>query len=75
MSEHHLDVMGEMCPLPILRSEKIFKTLKAGDTLIITSDHSCTVKAVPLHFAKYKAKTDINQVAKGIWQISIMKTI
>lgn len=73
MAEFKLDVLGEMCPLPILRSDKLFKTLLPGDRLIVVTDHSCAMKGIPLHFKKLPAETQISQVAKGIWEIVIEK--
>lgn len=73
MGEYKLDVLGEMCPLPILRSDKLFKTLAPGDRLVVVTDHSCALKGIPLHFKKLQAETQISLVAKGIWQIIIEK--
>lgn len=75
MGEYKLDVLGEMCPLPILRSDKIFKTLAPGDKLLVITDHSCAMKGIPLHFKKLPAETQVSQVAKGVWEISIEKKI
>jgi len=74
MAEVYLDVLGEMCPLPILRSDKVFKTMAPGDKLIVTTDHSCAMKGVPLHFRKFPARTEVIPVARGIWKIIIEKT-
>lgn len=74
MAEHHIDAMGEMCPLPILRSDKVYNKLNKGDILVVTTDHSCSLKAFPLHFVRYRSKTEIKEVARGIWQIYIYKT-
>jgi TusA-related sulfurtransferase len=74
MAEIHLDALGEMCPFPIIKSEKIFKTMSAGDKLVVTTDHSCAMKSVPLHFKKLPALTEVTHVARGIWEIIIEKT-
>lgn len=73
MGEFILDVLGEMCPLPILRSDKLFKTLQQGDKLVVVTDHSCAMKGIPLHFKKLPAEIQISQAAKGIWKITIEK--
>jgi len=73
MGEYKLDVLGEMCPLPILRSDKLFKALLPGDKLVVVTDHSCAMRGIPLHFEKLQAQTQISQVAKGIWEIIIEK--
>lgn len=74
MAEHHLDVLGEMCPLPILRAEKAFQKLQAGDVLVVTTDHSCAMKGIPLHFRKHAARTTVQPAARGIWKIVIVRT-
>lgn len=74
MAEHFLDAMGEMCPLPILRSDRVYKKLNKGDTLVVLTDHSCALKALPQHFTRYRTEPKVEEVARGIWKIYIRKT-
>lgn len=73
MGEYYLQLWGEMCPIPLLKAEKKLKELTVRDTLILETDHSCTARTVETWARKkrYLVKTD--EVANGIWQISIQK--
>jgi TusA-related sulfurtransferase len=74
MSEIFLDTLGEMCPLPILRAEKELKKMKAGDVLVLETDHSCSVTVIPRHFKKVNYPSTVTKVDVGVWQIRIQKT-
>lgn len=72
--EHFLEVLGEMCPIPIIKAEKALKKLKAGDKLILETDHSCSIQSVTGHFLnKYGYPCRVVEVEEGIWQIEIWK--
>lgn len=72
--ENFIDALGEMCPIPILRAEKALKSLKAGDKLVLETDHSCSIQSVTNHFQeKFNYKCECLQVEEGIWQITIEK--
>lgn len=73
MNTYFLDVLGEMCPIPILRAEQRLKDLKPGDVLVVESDHSCVAEALPPHFRKKRCRVTVTEVANGIWQIQITK--
>ncbi len=72
--EHFIDALGEMCPIPIIRAEKMLKKIKAGECVILETDHSCSIQSVTGHFEKklsYPCK--ITEVEEGVWQIEITK--
>jgi tRNA 2-thiouridine synthesizing protein A len=68
-----LDCMGDFCPIPTLKTTNEVQKLKPGETLQIMVDHSCAVanikEAIKDHICDYQ----VNEVANGIWEISIKK--
>jgi len=72
--KHFLDVMGEMCPIPIIKAERFLKKLKSGEKLILETDHSCSIQSVTEHFQrKYGYPCKVVEIEEGIWQIEILK--
>ena len=36
MTEYNLNAEGLICPLPVLKAQKVLKTMQAGDVLIVS---------------------------------------
>lgn len=72
--EHFVDALGEMCPIPIIKAEKILKKIGVGEKVVLETDHSCSIQSVTGHFEdRYGYPCQINEVEEGIWQIEITK--
>ncbi len=73
MAVREIDCLTELCPIPILRAIKEFKTMEAGDILIIRADHSC----VPIDLKKWASEKNYSvkevEVGTGEWEIYIQK--
>ena len=72
--EIKLDCLGEACPVPLIKTQKKFKKLDTGDTLIVEVDHSCAIKNVPEWARKEGHNCEIEEIADGQWEIYIEKT-
>lgn len=73
MAERFLDVLVELCPVPIIKAERIAKGLASGEALVVETDHSCAVTLIPKYLRKYRCRFSSVQVADGVWQIRIYK--
>jgi len=71
MAEKFLAAWGEMCPLPLLKAERELGNLKAGDLLVIETDHSCTARTFENWSLKHKVNVEVEEVECGVWQIRI----
>lgn len=72
--EHFIDALGEMCPIPIIKAEKVLKKIRPGEKVILETDHSCSIQSVTGHFRnKYNYPCRVVEVEEGIWQIEIIK--
>lgn len=73
MATREIDCLTELCPIPILRAIKEFKTMEAEDILIIRADHSC----VPIDLKKWanekKYPIKAMEVGAGEWEVYIQK--
>lgn len=74
MAVRELDCLSELCPVPLLRAMKEFKTMECGDILIIHSDHSC----VAIDMKKWADSKDYPiksvDLGGGEWEVYIQKT-
>jgi tRNA 2-thiouridine synthesizing protein A len=73
--EQLIDAIGEMCPIPIIKAEKVLKKLNPNDRVLLKTDHSCSIASVTKHFKdKYGYHCVIDEVDEGIWLITIEKS-
>ena len=68
-----LDFLGEMCPIPILKTKKALTDLKKGESIQIVTDHSCVLQSMKDHFPKPKYTIVATEVINGVWEIAITK--
>lgn len=71
--EHYLDIWGEMCPIPIIKSQRKLKGMAIGDVLILETEHSCTARGLVVWAQKKGYSISENEVAAGIWRLTITK--
>lgn len=66
-----IDCLGDMCPIPVLKTKKELNTISIGDTLKIITDHSCVLESMSAKFKKHEI-TSV-EVINGIWEIYLTK--
>lgn len=74
MSEYRLDCLGEICPVPLIKTQKKMESLKIGDVLAVEIDHSCAMKNIPEWARKEGYNVEIEEVDDGEWEVYIEKT-
>lgn len=47
MTDHPLDTKGLQCPLPVLRAQKMMKTIAVGDTLTVEATDPGALRDFP----------------------------
>lgn len=75
MAVRKLDCLSEVCPIPILRTIKEFKTMKDGDILILQSDHSCVGIDIKKWASQHQYPVKVVELDEGEWEIYIQKSI
>ncbi|ACZ01194.1 sulfurtransferase TusA family protein [Streptobacillus moniliformis] len=67
------ECFGEICPIPFLKFEKIFKEINTGENFTIIVDHSCAKVKIE-NFCKNKnIRFKIFEPINGIWEITVWK--
>ena len=75
MGNQRLDLLGEMCPIPILKAQKALEKMPAQDTLTVLTDHSCVETNLRETFTRKGYHVFSNEVMNGIWEIEIRKEV
>jgi len=73
MAEFRLDCMGEICPVPLMKTKKKLASISSGDTLIVYIDHSCAIKNIPEFVKGLGHKFKIDELGDGEWKVTIKK--
>ncbi|MBZ2175023.1 sulfurtransferase TusA family protein [Schnuerera sp. xch1] len=66
-----VDCLGDMCPIPIIKTRRALKSVSSADTIKVITDHSCVLEAIINNFKKYKITHE--EVINGVWEIFITK--
>ncbi len=67
-----IDCLGDMCPLPILKTQKELKKIDKGQTLKIITDHSCVLESLSSKFKNHQIRSE--EVINGVWEIFLTKS-
>jgi TusA-related sulfurtransferase len=67
-----IDCLGEMCPVPLIKVQIQYKKIRPGDSITITTDHSCTAQNLKDAYKNFQCEIKVEE-ENGIWEISIMK--
>lgn len=75
MSLTKLDVRGEICPYPMMRTVSALKKLSAdARTLEVVTDHAPALETIPTQAARLGFRTDIEETGDSEWRIMITRT-
>ena len=74
MTPTKLDVRGEICPYPMMRTVSALKKL-AGDerALEVVTDHPPALETIPTQAARLGFRTDIEETGSSEWRITITR--
>ncbi len=68
-----LNCLGDMCPVPLLKAESAFRDLGKNETLMVVTDHSCTVESIQEYFEIRNCRLDIEEPINGVWEVTITR--
>ncbi len=69
----NIDCIGDMCPVPVLKTKKELKKMVSGESVKIETDHSCVLQSLLDNFRNPKYTVTYTEVMNGIWEILISK--
>ena len=69
-----LDVRGEICPYPMMRTVTALKKLSAEDrTLEVVTDHAPALETIPTQAARLGFTTAVEEVGGSEWRITLTR--
>ena len=66
-----VDCLGDMCPIPIIKTRRALNKANSGETIKVVTDHSCVLDAIIDNFKKHRIEHE--EVINGVWEIFITK--
>ncbi len=74
MTATKLDVRGEICPYPMMRTVSALKKLSRDDrTLEVVTDHPPALETIPTQAARLGFRTDIEETGSAEWRLIITR--
>ncbi len=67
-----IDCLGDICPIPILKTQKELKKIQTGQSLKIITDHSCVLESLSSKFKNHQISSE--EVINGVWEIVLTKS-
>ena len=69
-----LDVRGEICPYPMMRTVTALKKLSVGErTLEVVTDHAPALDTIPTQAARLGFTTAVEEVGGSEWRITLTR--
>lgn len=69
-----LEVMGMVCPFPLVEAKKVMEELNSGDELVINFDCTQATESIPRWAAEAgHTVTNYDQLNEAAWTITIQK--
>lgn len=69
-----LDVRGEICPYPMMKTVQALKKLKADDLgLEVITDHAPALETIPTQAARLGYAVDIEETGSPEWRITLTR--
>ena len=66
----NLNCLGDMCPVPLMKLKEC-KSLKQGETIMLVTDHSCSVESISEFCQKNNLHLTVTEPMNGIWELFI----
>ena len=75
MTPTKLDVRGEICPYPMMRTVSALKKLSADERVLeVVTDHAPALETIPTQAARLGFRTAIEETGTSEWRIMITRT-
>ena len=68
-----LDVRGEICPYPMMRTVDALEKLPPNEELEVLTDHAPALGTIPWEASKRGYAVDVERVRNGEWKLTLRK--
>lgn len=66
-----LDVRGEICPYPMMRTVEALGKLAPGEVLEVLTDHPPALSTIPWEAAKRGFTVEVETLGPGEWRLTL----
>ena len=74
MTPTKLDVRGEICPYPMMRTVRALKKLDVNDSALeVVTDHAPALETIPTQAARLGFRTDIEETGVSEWRLMLTR--
>lgn len=73
MSQHELDLLGEVCPVPLYKTQQKLEEMNQGETLVVYTDFTRSVRNIMNLSIKLNYPIDVQETRNGGWVITLTK--
>ena len=74
MTPTRLDVRGEICPYPMMRTVTALKKLSGDERVLeVVTDHPPALETIPTQAARLGFRTDIEESGASEWRLTITR--
>lgn len=68
-----VDCLGDICPVPIIKTKKALQSIKSGESFMVVTDHSCSLENLLTLLKSYDVVYESEEVINGVWEIIVTK--
>lgn len=69
-----LEVLGQVCPFPLVEAKRVIEELQSGDELVIDFDCTQATESIPRWAAESgHTVTNFEQLSEASWTITVQK--
>lgn len=68
-----LDVRGEICPYPMMKTVETLQKLPEGEVLEVLTDHPPALESIPFYTSRLGYRCAIEERGPGQWRIRITR--
>ncbi len=68
-----LDVRGEICPYPMMKTVEVLKTIPEGEVLEVLTDHPPALESIPFYTSRMGFQCQIEEQGGGQWRLRITR--
>ena len=69
-----LDLRGDICPVPLMKTMDVMKTIGEGQSIEVLTDHSPALLTIPNQAIKMKWDVSIQRKGDSLWTISLTRS-
>ncbi|MCL6554239.1 MAG: sulfurtransferase TusA family protein [Firmicutes bacterium] len=68
-----LDVRGEICPYPMMKTVEVLRQMPPEEALEVLTDHPPALESIPFYVSPMGYRCAIEEIGGGTWRIRITR--